>query len=719
MSKKNRRRRSKAAVRAAAKNPPKPVSLVGSAAIDLTAAADGEEKRQPTFEILAYTGGLLNVWGYYLPIVLDLKGIQAARVSVLLDHLSDQIVGQGTSKIRKREIVVSGKVTGDPDDPAEPAGKVIGHSKRGFVWSASVGVHVNRTEEIAAGSKVKVNGQTFSGPIIVVRAGRLGEVSFVSVGADEGASASVAARAETLEDKAMKTFEEWLEAMGLVLDDLDDDQKVKLQAKYDAEVKAAAGDGEPAAKPDATDPPAGTVTPAPTSATPPVTGVAPGETVRELEAAETERIAAVRAVCGVYGARGMDTDALAKVEAQAIRDKWGRDQVELTLLRAERPKAPAVHSVSLASGPKVLSAALAMGVGLGEDRIIKAYGEESLAGARKQFGGPIGAGQFVLECAWANGFTGRRLHTGNLREVLTAAFSTQGAADILSNVANKVLLDAYMAVESTWRAICSIRPVNDFKTQTHYRLTGDMTYEEVGPTGEIAHAVTADENWTNQALTYAKMFVITRTDLVNDDLGAFDDLRKMLGRGAATALNQIFWAVFMDNLSFFTAARLCYFEGAATNLQSSSLSTAVQMFREQVDPDGHPLALTPKILLVPAALEATADELFVARNINTGGAATTEKVSDSNTHAAKYVPHQSAYLSNSSFTGNSDTAWYLLADPNDLATVQVVFLNGQESPTVESAEADFDTLGVQIRGYHDFGVAQAEYRAGVMSKGAA
>jgi hypothetical protein len=36
---------------------------------------------------------------------------------------------------------------------------------------------------------------------------------------------------------------------------------------------------------------------------------------------------------------------------------------------------------------------------------------------------------------------------------------------------------------------------------------------------------------------------------------------------------------------------------------------------------------------------------------------------------------------------------------------------GNETPTVESADADFDTLGVQFRGYHDFGCDQAEYLA--------
>jgi hypothetical protein len=37
---------------------------------------------------------------------------------------------------------------------------------------------------------------------------------------------------------------------------------------------------------------------------------------------------------------------------------------------------------------------------------------------------------------------------------------------------------------------------------------------------------------------------------------------------------------------------------------------------------------------------------------------------------------------------------------------------------VESADADFNTLGVQFRGFYDLGVKKQEYRAGVRSAGA-
>ncbi|HPD31737.1 MAG TPA: hypothetical protein PLL20_17230, partial [Phycisphaerae bacterium] len=72
-----------------------------------------------------------------------------------------------------------------------------------------------------------------------------------------------------------------------------------------------------------------------------------------------------------------------------------------------------------------------------------------------------------------------------------------------------------------------------------------------------------------------------------------------------------------------------------------------------------------------------------------------------------------------SISGTSAKAWYLLADPDDLPVIEVAFLNGQQTPTVERADADFNVLGIQFRGYFDFGVALQDYRAGVKMKGEA
>jgi len=83
-----------------------------------------------------------------------------------------------------------------------------------------------------------------------------------------------------------------------------------------------------------------------------------------------------------------------------------------------------------------------------------------------------------LEAAWANGYTGRNFRDARavmrfaFRPQLEGAFSTIDVGGILSNVANKFLLEGFFSVERTWRNICAVRNVSDFKTVTSYRLIG-------------------------------------------------------------------------------------------------------------------------------------------------------------------------------------------------------------------------------------------------------
>jgi hypothetical protein len=90
---------------------------------------------------------------------------------------------------------------------------------------------------------------------------------------------------------------------------------------------------------------------------------------------------------------------------------------------------------------------------------------------------------------------------------------------------------------------------------------------------------------------------------------------------------------------------------------------------------------------------------------------------NANPHLGKFEVVSSVYLSNASFTGASSKAWYLLADPNRLPSIEVAFLNGVDRPTVEKTDADFNTLGIQFRGYIDFGVREQDFRGALKMKG--
>ena len=297
--------------------------------------------------------------------------------------------------------------------------------------------------------------------------------------------------------------------------------------------------------------------------------------------------------------------------------------------------------------------------------------------------------------------------------IQASGFSTISISTILSNVANKFLREGFNAVDMTPLRIAAIRPVNDFKTVTTVSLTGDLQFDKLGATGEIKHGTLGEETYSNKADTYAKMLAITRQDIINDDLGALTAVPRRLGRGAGLKLNDIFWAEFLNNSAFFTGGRNNVNEAVA-DMTVSGLTATETIFMNQTDPDGKPLGLLPAILVVPTALKVPANTLMRSERLITGASAT---IGEANPYAGRFRVESSPYMSNASYTGYSAAAWYMIADPAEMPVIEIAALNGRVEPVVETADADFNVLGVQMRGYSDVGVNLQEYRAGVRADG--
>jgi hypothetical protein len=377
------------------------------------------------------------------------------------------------------------------------------------------------------------------------------------------------------------------------------------------------------------------------------------------------------------------------------------DMQKLNATRDERPAAPAVHVATPAPlTSEVVEASFALQGGLPGAE--KHYDEKTLEAAHKARR-ELSLGEVIVQAAVSNGYDGpRRLNASTLRPILAAAWATHAISGILSNTANKFLLAGFDSVESAWRQISTVRSVNDFKTLTSYRLNGGFKFDKVANGGELKNAAAGEEQRTISADTYGIMTSVTRTDLINDDLSALTAVPQRIGRGGALKLNDVFWAEFVDDATFFTTARGNLSAGSLA-LNLANLKALATRFRKLKDPDGNPVAVDPRILLVPVDLELAAAEIMGSTLIQSGA---TGGQPDRNVLAGRYQVVASTYLTNT-------TDYYLLASPADLPAMEVAFLNGVQSPVVETAEADFNTLGVQMRGYFDFGVAKAEYLAGV------
>ena len=654
-------------------------------------AAGTEAEAVPRFTMVAYTGEPMHVEGWRYPVVVDLEGlsIPSQRRPVRFGHSIYAGVGH-----TERIAVEAGRLIAEGVVSRETAAarEVVASGKRGFPWQASIGAQVTLAEFVRAGKSVTVNGKTFEGPLYVARRTVLGEISFVDLGADIHTTVAIAAGQGCRPEAGGRSED----TEGSVMED--DRNTAEQEAQPEAAGTEVQASGTEA---DASGP-----------------QLAAGEspwrpTVSSLRAqalAESKRIAAIRRICG---------SKFPQIEEQAIAEGWTEEKTELEKLRASRPKAPAVHVASDMMSGQVLEAACLLAGKVG--KIEELYDEQTLDAAARRFRGGIGLQELLLEAAWANGYTGRNFRDS--REVLRAAFgqnlqagfSTIDIGGILSNVANKFLLEGFFSVERTWRNICAVRNVSDFKTVTSYRLIGKDQYEQVAPGGELKHGTLGEQAYTNKADTYGLLLSIDRRDIINDDLGAITTVPRKLGRGSGLKINDVFWSVFMNNAAFFSVANKNFLSGADTALSIEGLSKAEVAFLNQVDPDGKPLGVMPAIVLVPTALSAIATVLYKSLEIRSTVDDQTYPVA--NPHTGKFRVEVSRYLSNQQYPGYSEKAWYLLADPIDLPVIEVAFLNGQEAPTIETADADFNVLGVQMRGYHDFGVALQEPRGGVKAKG--
>lgn len=648
-----------------------------TAPIQIQAGADG--KRTATFTILANSGGEFSAPNWPSS-VIDLNGLEiSGTIPVLVGHDEadlDALAGQGVASVEGGRLYVRGQLT----QASAGGALILGLARDSVQLQASIGVDPTEVEFIRPGEKVSINGRTLAAGqrgLRVVRRGRLREVSLVSVGADPNTAVSIAAQG----------------AKNMVSQTTNPDPNT---AEVPDELRAAWDRS----------------------------GLSDSERT-ELRLREFHRdYGSVLPDFGQGLIRAVSTGGLTWADAEREILRAENRALRLRAIRSERPPAPAIHASSRDTSPEILQAAFCKTAGL--RNLEKAFKPEVLE-ASDRFRA-IGIQELLLNCAQQNGYSGRPMvSAGNLREILQAAFtpqiqaafSTQSITTLLTQAGGKFLLEGFNAIPQTWREVAAIRTVNDFKQVTAFRLTTSLEYEELPPTGEIKHGTMGQESYTMQAKTYAKMLGLTRHDIINDDLGAFDQLRTRLGMGAVLKINKEFWTAWLaasDAGTFWTAARGNFQTGVGTALGELGLAAAEILLTEMAGTDGNLIGLQPDRILVPPVLGVVARKLFVSQEIRDTAADTYYPTS--NIYFGRFRPIIVPELSNAGYPGHSDTAWWLCCDPAILASAAMCFLNGVQTPTIESSDVDFDQLGIQLRGYHDFGMAMSEYRASVHSVGA-
>ncbi|MEI4195863.1 prohead protease/major capsid protein fusion protein [Roseovarius sp. E0-M6] len=295
--------------------------------------------------------------------------------------------------------------------------------------------------------------------------------------------------------------------------------------------------------------------------------------------------------------------------------------------------------------------------------------------------------------------------------ITRALHTTSDFPIILGDTVGRVLRDAYQTAPSGIRRLGRQTTARDFRAVNKIMLGEAPLLEKLNEHGEIKAGTMAEAREAYKVETWARKIGITRQVLVNDDLGAFADLARRMGQAAAETEARILVTLLengsgngptmSDGKTLFHADHGNK-AGSGAVISDATLSAARLALRTQKGIEDRTIRVTPRNLLVPPALETTAEKWLASISPATAA--------DANPFSGSLSMVVEPRLS-------SATRWYVTADPGEIDGLEFAYLSGAEGPQVES-RSGWDVDGVEIRVILDFGAGFIDHRGWFMNAGA-
>jgi hypothetical protein len=288
--------------------------------------------------------------------------------------------------------------------------------------------------------------------------------------------------------------------------------------------------------------------------------------------------------------------------------------------------------------------------------------------------------------------------------------STSDFANVLANVINKRLRNAYEIAPQNWKKIGRQSNNPDFKQKSVVQLSSAPIFKAVAEGQEFSYGGLTEGAEKYALATYGRIIAVTRQTLINDDLGAFDRLPMMLGRQAAELEAKTFWAILTANAAMSDGTALFHANhgnlGGASAVVEAGMTEAKKLMRKQKSltaksADAEPLNLTPRYLVVSPDKEIEAAKFLTA--------VLATQTSNVNVFAGTLELIVEARI-----TGNT---WYLSADPALIDTIEYAYLEGEEGLYTEQ-RIGFEVDGIEIKGRVDFAAKAIDWRGLFMNPGA-
>ena len=291
----------------------------------------------------------------------------------------------------------------------------------------------------------------------------------------------------------------------------------------------------------------------------------------------------------------------------------------------------------------------------------------------------------------------------NMELARQAINSTSTFPAIMSNLANKSVMTGFNEAETTFQIWAGKGSNRDFKEAARVALSEAGNLELVPEGGQFPHDSLGEASARTKVATYGKLFSLTRQAIINDDLGLFSKIATKYGSAAKRLVNKMVYAQLtgnvkmQDNIALFDTKH-GNVAGTGEALSVKAIAKAITAMRRQKGITGDAtLNITPKYLVVPPELEMTAYQI-----VNSTAAVDGVNSGVVNPYKGRFVVVADAELTD-------PDAWYLVADASQHDTIEVTYLNGVETPRLETRQG-FDVDGIEYKVAFDCGVSALDFR---------
>jgi len=289
---------------------------------------------------------------------------------------------------------------------------------------------------------------------------------------------------------------------------------------------------------------------------------------------------------------------------------------------------------------------------------------------------------------------------------------------LLQESGRRTLRAAYEAQPTTYQKFTKVGSLVDFKATKRVQVGDAPAMEVVVEGANIKYGTFGEAAESIELATYGKAVSLTRQAIINDDLNAFARMTAAQARQVAILVETLVYTQLTSGTvggsSIYSTSspnRLNYTSGAgalsvltADAAGITALNALAALMKAQTSAEGDYLMIQPKFLIVPTTLGVIAAQLVAAIQVTAQ-------------NLINPLRGQVEVIENARLN-SAPVAYYLAADPNQIDTIEVAWLDGNVGPQFDMEE-NFDSRGISFSCWAEVAAKAIDFRGLAKSKGAA